>query len=190
MKRQILLLNADHNLVSLTPISMINWENAIKLWFTGVATPIHYYDDWVVHSPSMDMAVPSVLALTNYKNIKRAVKFTSKNVFLRDDYICQYFHVEFPASVLTRDHVKPRANGGQTRWENITTACGPCNNKRGHKEHIRPLHEPRRPTIYEINSKLTTRPITAHHESWIPYLQVYWEDNNIKVLEKRVNIAS
>jgi hypothetical protein len=31
---------------------------------------------------------------------------------------------------LTLDHVVPRADGGQTRWDNIVAACGPCNTRR------------------------------------------------------------
>jgi hypothetical protein len=34
-------------------------------------------------------------------------------------------------SQLTLDHVKPKSLGGQTTWENVTTACVNCNTTKG-----------------------------------------------------------
>ena len=34
---------------------------------------------------------------------------------------------------LTFDHVLPKSLGGQTTWENVATACSPCNVKKGGK---------------------------------------------------------
>lgn len=182
MSRHVLLLNADYNLLSLNPLSTISWQNAMKLQFTGAAHVVHYYEDWVVHSPSTDMFVPSVMALTEYRHFRRAVKFSLKNLYLRDDYTCQYCEKPFSGDLLTKDHVKPRANGGKTNWENIVSACSPCNHKRGSNEHIRPIREPWRPTIYEMNGKLTKKPVVAHDETWRQYLGQFWDDHNIKVM--------
>lgn len=34
---------------------------------------------------------------------------------------------------LTIDHIKPRASGGKDTWTNLTSACLPCNNKKGNR---------------------------------------------------------
>ena len=179
MTRHVLLLNADLNVLSLNPLSTINWQNAMKLQFTGAAQVIHYYEDWTVHSPSEEILVPSVMAVTQYKQFNRGVKFTLKNLFLRDDHTCQYCAEKFPAELLTKDHVIPRTYGGGTNWENITTACSPCNHKRGHNESIRPMTMPERPAIRDINNKLTSKPVVAHDESWVEYLSWHWKDKSL-----------
>lgn len=181
--RHVLLLNADYNLLSLNPLSSIHWQNAMKLQFTGAAHVVHYYEDWVVRSPSVDMKVPSVMALTEYRQFKRAVKFSLKNLFLRDNHTCQYCNEEFAPTLLTKDHVTPRSHGGKTSWENITTACSPCNHSRGTNVRIRPTREPWRPDYREINSRLTNKPVLAHDETWVDYLSYHWDENLINIMK-------
>ena len=52
---------------------------------------------------------------------------TNDSLFHRDDYTCMYCSQQLSRSVLTRDHVHPVALGGKNRWENVVTACKPCN---------------------------------------------------------------
>jgi 5-methylcytosine-specific restriction endonuclease McrA len=67
----------------------------------------------------------------------------------RDRYTCQYCGVQPGRAKLTLDHVVPRSHGGETRWENVVTACGPCNRRKGNRtpaEAAMTLHcQPRRP---------------------------------------------
>ncbi len=35
-------------------------------------------------------------------------------------------------SMATREHVIPRAFGGETTWDNLVAACSECNSLRGH----------------------------------------------------------
>lgn len=53
-------------------------------------------------------------------------------VFKRDGYRCRYCGIEAP---LTVDHVVLWENGGPTIEENLISACGPCNRKRGRMEY-------------------------------------------------------
>ena len=49
----------------------------------------------------------------------------------RDKQVCQYCGVlKFN---LTIDHIIPKGRGGQDLWENLVTACKPCNQKKGNK---------------------------------------------------------
>lgn len=52
---------------------------------------------------------------------------TNKGLFRRDQNVCAYCGDSFTTSQLTRDHVHPRSKGGVDKWENVVTACGPCN---------------------------------------------------------------
>jgi 5-methylcytosine-specific restriction endonuclease McrA len=45
-------------------------------------------------------------------------------VLRRDAHRCQYCGVR---GATTIDHVMPQSRGGKDTWENLVTACGPCN---------------------------------------------------------------
>ena len=75
----------------------------------------------------------------------RGVRFSRENVYLRDQGRCQYCAESVTRSVATYDHVLPRAQGGRTIWENIVTACGACNAKKGPRTPLEagmPLRKP------------------------------------------------
>ncbi len=55
---------------------------------------------------------------------------TNARLFRRDDYLCLYCGTEFAPRLLTRDHVTPLSRGGQDTWENVVTACRPCNHRK------------------------------------------------------------
>lgn len=55
---------------------------------------------------------------------------TNPRLFRRDDYLCLYCGEELPTGLLTRDHVVPLSAGGRDTWENVVTACQPCNNRK------------------------------------------------------------
>jgi len=56
---------------------------------------------------------------------------TNRTLFERDRHICLYCGNTFKHSLLTRDHVKPKAQGGADTWTNVVTACKACNVKKG-----------------------------------------------------------
>lgn len=45
---------------------------------------------------------------------------------------CAYCHRPLRRHEVTADHVRPRRNGGTDLRENITPACLPCNQTKGH----------------------------------------------------------
>ena len=56
---------------------------------------------------------------------------TNPRLFCRDDYMCLYCGVVLPPRILTRDHVVPISAGGRDEWENVVSACRPCNQRKG-----------------------------------------------------------
>ena len=56
-----------------------------------------------------------------------------KNIFKRDNYICQYCEIKLDTETATVDHVVPRCRGGKHEWNNVVTCCLKCNRKKGDK---------------------------------------------------------
>ncbi|MDH5764480.1 MAG: HNH endonuclease [Gammaproteobacteria bacterium] len=56
---------------------------------------------------------------------------TNRALFERDRHTCLYCGSSFKHSLLTRDHVRPKAQGGRDIWTNVVTACKACNVKKG-----------------------------------------------------------
>lgn len=175
-----LLLNADYRPLSVLPLSTINWQIAIKLDYVGAANVVEYYDDWIVHSSHDEWYVPALMILSEYKKIKRTPKFSKQNIFLRDNYTCQYCSGKFESHELSKDHVIPKEFGGITKWTNITTACLKCNHKRGSNTKLQPRKLPYRPTYEELEAKQAKFPVVVHHSSWVPYLYLWNEETMIK----------
>lgn len=51
-------------------------------------------------------------------------------LFKRDRFLCAYCGTKYAAEALTRDHVIPLSRRGADVWENVVTACKPCNHVR------------------------------------------------------------
>ena len=173
-----LVLNADFRPLSYFPLSVWPWEDAVNAVFKDRVTLIETYDR-TIRSPSMEMQIPSVVALKEFQPLDRKPAFTRFNVFLRDDFHCQYCRQPFQTQELTFDHVVPRSYGGKTTWENICTACSPCNARKGNKtlrqSGLVLARPPRCPTVYELNEVGRRHPPNFLHQTWIDYL--YWDSH-------------
>ena len=167
------MLNDDFRPLSYYPLSLWSWQDAIKAVFMDRVNIVSEYDA-VVRSPSFDMRLPSVVSLKSYVRPARQPAFTRFNVFLRDRFCCQYCG---SAQDLTFDHLIPRARGGQTTWENVVTACAPCNLRKADKTleaaRMHPSHLPWRPNVHDLNEAGRHFPPNFLHESWLDYL--YWD---------------
>jgi len=168
-----LVLNADYRPLSYYPLSLWPWQETIKAVFLGRVEVVSTYET-VVHSPTFEMRLPSVVSLKNYVAQDRPPAFTRFNLFLRDSFACQYCG---RGEDLTFDHVIPRSRGGRTTWENIVTACAPCNLSKGgrtpREAGLQPHRMPHRPTMYELQDHGRRFPPNHLHESWLDYL--YWD---------------
>lgn len=171
-----LVLNADFRPLSYFPLSTWSWQDAVKAVFLDRVSVLSEYEQ-EVHSTSFSMRLPSVIALRDFIPSTRTPAFTRFNVFLRDEFSCQYCGQRHATQELTFDHVIPRARGGRTSWENVVTACSPCNLRKGSKMPkacgMIPRHAPRRPTSYELQEHGRQFPPNYLHESWRDFL--YWD---------------
>lgn len=168
-----LVLNADFRPLSYFPLSVWPWQDAVKAAFLNRVDVIQQYDR-EVHSPSITMRLPSVIALKEYVRPATYPAFTRFNVFLRDHFVCQYCG---QPDELTFDHVIPRRAGGRTTWENVVAACAPCNIRKGgrmpNKADMHPMRKPHRPTVHQLNQIGRKFPPNHLHDDWNDYL--YWD---------------
>lgn len=168
-----LVLNADYRPLSYYPLSLWGWQDAIKAVFLDRVNIVSEYDR-IVRSPSFEIRLPSVVSLKTYVKPSRVPAFTRFNVFLRDRFTCQYCGVR---EDLTFDHLVPRSKGGQTTWDNVVTACSPCNLRKGDRMpddvEMWPLQHPFQPSLSHLHQNGRLFPPNYLHDSWMDYL--YWD---------------
>lgn len=136
-----LVLNSDY-----TPLTIIDWRRAI-LWSlknqysknNGAIIIDFYKDDHINCVNGKKIPIPAVMKTVRYfKTYSTNIAFSRKNVFVRDDYTCQYCGNQPELKYLTYDHIIPKSKwdytkGTPTTWYNVTTSCSACNRKKGNK---------------------------------------------------------
>ena len=148
MGSDVLVLNRSFYAVQIT-----SWQRALSLVYMDHASVVdeHYkiysFDDWrnlsmeiqihpagFVNTPSFKIAIPEVIALKLYDRLPTTeVKFTRRNIYEHYGYRCCYCGKKLASSDLNLEHVIPKSRGGKTGWDNIVTACVPCNLKKADK---------------------------------------------------------
>jgi 5-methylcytosine-specific restriction endonuclease McrA len=188
LERPALVLNRNWQPVNITTVAralVLVWNEAAR-----VVDPADYqlYDwsDWSKLRPRDDeryvqaiqfrLRVPEVIALTQFDRIPTtSVAFSRRNLFKRDHYTCQYCGCQPGSEDLTIDHVLPRSQGGDSRWENCVLACMSCNKRKANRTpqqaHMKLRRSPVQPAW---------NPLYAAHElrikSWSKFIsEAYWE---------------
>ena len=103
--------------LSVLPLSIWSWQETIKGVFSGKVAVVDVYPNISVSAVNVDVPLPSVVALTEYvRQPSQRPAFTRRNVFLRDEYTCQYCKKRYMTRDLSLDHVTPRCVGGRLEW--------------------------------------------------------------------------
>ncbi|QQR70038.1 MAG: HNH endonuclease [Alphaproteobacteria bacterium] len=171
-----LVLNADFRPLSYFPLSLWPWQETIKAVVLGRVVVLSEYER-PIRSPRISMRLPSVVALRDYAPTPPWPAFTRFNVFLRDDFACQYCGARPGVRELTFDHVLARSQGGRTGWTNVVAACTSCNLQKGNRtlaqSGMRLRRPPWRPNSYELQAHGRCFPPNYLHTSWRDFL--YWD---------------
>jgi 5-methylcytosine-specific restriction endonuclease McrA len=162
--KKVLVLNNNYE-----PLSVCNVKKAIILLWLGKAELIAAAEGRILRSVSRTMPYPSIVRLSLFVRVPyKKIVLSRKNVLRRDSHRCQYCGRS--ESMLTVDHVLPKARGGSDSWENLVAACVHCNNRKGDR------------TPHEASMQLARRPIRPNHvmfirhfvgsvdDHWKPYL--------------------
>jgi len=138
----VLVLNQTYE-----PLNVCRVRRAIVLLYRGKAEMLENGSGFI-QSVSYTFPVPSVIRLACWiKRPRPQPKLTRLEIFHRDRYTCQYCGKE--TRQLTLDHVIPRHQGGEHNWENVVSACVPCNRRKAgrtpEQARMRLLHSPSPP---------------------------------------------
>ena len=100
------------------------------LVFKGKAEVLEEHET-PLHSATDTFARPHVIRLVQYVRVPQPEKrkISRRALFARDGWSCVYCGTA--GGRLTLDHVVPRSRGGDSGWENVVTACAPCNLRKG-----------------------------------------------------------
>ncbi len=119
----VLVLNLNYE-----PVNVCNMRRAVILLGKGKAELLEN-GLGEIRTVKSSMPIPSVIRLVYLVRRPFAQrKLSKKEIFLRDRYTCQYCSLQ--TRELTLDHVRPRRQQGEHTWENIVSACIPCNRKK------------------------------------------------------------
>lgn len=189
LERSVLVLNRFWQ-----PVRTCSARRALKLLCLGHARVLqtegegkfqtHDFESWLeysstgaveelIHSVRIALGVPRIVVLSLYDKYPRlTVSLTRRNVFLRDQFTCQYCARKLPELELNLDHVHPRDKGGTKTWENIVTSCIGCNTRKGNKlpkeAGMQPLRKPTTPRWQPMFGLRHGGAI--QHESWACFL--------------------
>ncbi len=130
---QVLVLNASYE-----PLNVCSVRRAYVLVDKGRAEVLERYDE-PLRTATNTYVRPHVIRLVNYVRVPKSMKrrISRRALFARDHWKCVYCGTG--GGRLTLDHVVPRSRGGDSVWENVVTACAPCNLRKGDRllEEIR-----------------------------------------------------
>ena len=121
---------------SFEPLTILPVERALRLVIDAKAELLEVDRGRVFRSARQELPCPAVIRLVRFVHVPYRFRRQVTNTFLfaRDGYRCQYCGrhraVLRGREFLTRDHVVPLSAGGDNSWENVVTACSPCNNRK------------------------------------------------------------
>lgn len=161
----VLVLNYDYQ-----PVHITTWRRAIVLILKQKAELIEAHPTRKLLTARAEYPYPSIIRLLRYVPIPyKNIPLTRQNIFRRDGYRCAYCGSSYN---LTIDHVIPRSQGGTDTWENLVTACEPCNRRKGNRTPqqagMQLLFRPRRPHYLLF----WLRGAEEIDGSWRPYLML------------------
>jgi len=148
----VLVLNQSYE-----PLNVCRVRRAVVLVQGGKAEMLENGTGFI-HSAALDFPVPSVIRLAYIiKRPRPQRKLTRLEIFHRDQFACQYCGKQ--TNQLTLDHIIPRYRGGEHLWENVVSACIPCNRRKAGR------------TPSEAGMKLLCSPAPPHGDRffYIPY---------------------
>ena len=167
---QVLVLNASYE-----PLNVCSVRRAHVLVWKGKAEVVESHDR-PLRSASSSFVWPHVIRLLHYVRVPHAIKrrISRRALFARDGWRCVY--CGSAGGRLTLDHVVPRSRGGDSVWENVVTACSPCNLRKGDRtleEAAIALPRPPRAPAPVLFIRLAAARIPDSWRQYLPLLEQF-----------------
>jgi hypothetical protein len=112
------------------------------------------------------------------------INLSRKNIFLRDNNICQYCGKHKTLADLNIDHVIPRFQGGTYSWTNLVCSCIECNSKKGNKTNKEAkmvlLKNPTKPSLMILFKSFLSKIDDDQFKDWKHFFpddlisEIYW----------------
>lgn len=121
------------------PVSWIHWHDAVTLyardrvrWEAGAERFLIRGGINARSGLQSQVEIGSIIAVADRcrRHVRGVPLLTNRTLFQRDRNLCLYCGAQFPAHLLTRDHILPASRGGRSVWENCVTACRSCNQRK------------------------------------------------------------
>jgi len=130
-------------------------------WNDWLQLPIED-DDEFVQTINCKIKIPKVIILSKFDKVPRKrPRFSQKNIWIRDNYTCQYTGKKLKPGEGNIDHVVPRSKGGSTDWTNCVLACKKINAKKANatpeEAGLRLLKKPEPPKELPVFHYITNR---------------------------------
>lgn len=181
----VLILNRNYQAVHLTHVRRalcLLAKGHVKV--LGEDFQTYDWEEWLAVEPSEEefvttakrrVAVPHVIMTMLYDRLpRRSVKFSRRNVYLRDGLQCQFCGRRLPLEKLNLDHVIPQAQGGKSTWDNTVTSCIECNTRKRDRTPeqagMRLLRKPDQPRWQSFLSVTARKLKVPVRESWKTFL--------------------
>lgn len=99
-------------------------------WKDWLLLPIGQEDEFV-QTINQRIKIPKVIILSKFDKVpKKRPRLSQKNIWIRDNYTCQYTGRKLKPGEGNIDHVVPKSRGGATSWNNCVLACKQVNAKK------------------------------------------------------------
>ncbi len=164
-----LLLNSSYE-----PMKVVSWQKALILWFQGKVEVIEHHQAFA-RSVRNSFKLPSVIRLKSYVKPRSygAVRFCRENVYIRDNFTCQYCAKKLGPKHLTLDHVVPASKSGPKNWTNMVAACRDCNQRKANRTPMTanmPVIKPPEAPVWLPSAELDVKSGQVPR-NWLQYLQ-------------------
>jgi hypothetical protein len=143
----------------------VDWD----IWITLPVRPF----DLVIHTPNMQVRVPTVLIARKFDRMPIRVfkgRPSSTQIWHRDQGIDQYTNQLLKEEDASIDHVIPTSRGGKNTWDNLVLTHKNINYKKGNKLNdecgLRLIRKPTAPKSQPV-AALITQP---RHRDWKHFL--------------------
>lgn len=178
-RRALSLVYADHAMVVDEEYRAYDFES-----WKDVSAAMDGHPQGFVRTPSFRIAIPDVISLRAYDRLPPAqVKFTRRNIYEHYGYRCCYCGERFKTEMLNLEHIVPRSRGGKSDWDNVVTACVPCNTKKAnrlpHEAGMALLIKPERPQ-WKGPGSILFRPGIEIRESWQKFVDSFYWNGELK----------
>lgn len=202
---ETLVLNRNYYAIQIT-----DWKRAFSLLYSDAAHVVdqeyrsYDFESWrefsesmpdslpgespvprfFINTPRFKIAVPDVISLRSYEKLPPAqIKFTRRNIYEHYGYRCCYCGHRYKTDSLNLEHIIPRSRGGRSDWNNVVTACVPCNTRKANQlpaeAGMRLLITPSKPA-WKGPGALLFRPGVEIKESWQKFVDTFYWNGELR----------